>query len=93
MDFRADSAVLLGVELMEDGALRLRAVETGGKADTVTLTLPFAIQSAQLTDMQGNPTGNVKTEGGTAVFSIDPWRMEEAIIHPEQNETVCFPIR
>ena len=83
MQFRADSAVLSGVELTEDGALRVRAVETGGKEDTVTLTLPFAVQSARLSDMKGNQTGEAKAEGRTVTFDLGPWRIQEALILPK----------
>ena len=83
LGFRAESAVLSGVELTEEKALRVRVVETGGKEDTVTLTLPFDVQSAKLTDMKGNATGDIKIEGRAAVFSIGPWRIEEALIIPQ----------
>ena len=81
--FRAESAVLSCVELTEDGALRVRAVETAGRQDTVTLTLPFAVQSARLADMKGDETGKAQAEGSTVTFAIAPWRIEEIIIQPQ----------
>ena len=82
MGFQAESAVLSSVELTEEGALRIRAVETGGREDTVTLALPFTPRSARLTDMKGNAAGAVQIDGRTARFSIGPWRIEEAVIDP-----------
>ena len=83
LDFRAESAVLTGVELTEEGALRVRAAEIGGREDTVALTLPFDVRSARLTDMKGNIIGDIRTEGRTASFSIGPWRLAEAVLLPE----------
>ncbi len=83
LSFRAENAVLSGAELTEEGALRVRAVEIEGKEGAVTLTLPFAIRSARLTDMKGNTTGSVQIDGRTASFAIGPWRVEEALILPE----------
>ena len=83
MNFRAESAVLSSVELTEKGALRVRVVETGGREDTVSLTLPFAVQSAHLTDMKGNVTGDAKTDGHTVTFSVGPWRIDETLIIPQ----------
>ena len=83
LDFRAESAVLSSVELTKDGALQVRVVETGGKEDAVSLTLPFAVRSAYLSDMKGNQTGKAWVEGRTVTCHIGPWRIEEAIILPE----------
>ena len=83
MNFRAESAVLSCVELTEEGALRVRIVETGGREDTVSLTLPFAVRSAHLSDMKGNHTGEAKAEDHTVTFHIGPWRIEEALILPK----------
>lgn len=81
--FQAESAVLSCVELTEEGALRVRAVETAGRQDTVTLTLPFAVQSARLANMKGNQTGEAKAEGRTVTFTVSPWHIQEALIFPE----------
>lgn len=86
MQFRAESAALSGVELTEDGKLRVRTVETGGKNDTVTLILPFAVKAALLTDMKGNEAGKARAEGegSTVTFDIGPWRIQEALIFPKE---------
>ncbi len=82
MDFRAQSAVLSGVELTEEGSLRVRVIETAGKRDTVALTLPFEARAARLTDMKDHIIGEVKTEGRAAAFTMEPWTIVNAVIDP-----------
>ncbi len=75
--FDAKTTVLTGVSLLDSGELSVRVNELCGSEDNVTLTLPFEISSARLTDMKGNVLGEAKVNAKTASFNINPYKLAE----------------
>jgi alpha-mannosidase len=71
----ASSTVLSSIGLSVDGALLVRVYETAGKRDSVTLTVPSAIRTAELVDLEGNPAAALAPTGNTVQFDILPWKI------------------
>jgi alpha-mannosidase len=71
----ASSTVVSSTCLAAGGALLVRVYETAGKKDSVTLTVPSAIRTAELVDLNGNPAGTLTPKGNTLRFDILPWKI------------------
>ncbi|MDR2376424.1 MAG: hypothetical protein LBD96_08305, partial [Treponema sp.] len=71
----ASSTVLSSTGLAGDDALLIRVYETAGKKDSVTLTVPSAIKTAELVDLDGNPLGVLTPEGKAVHFDMLPWKI------------------
>jgi alpha-mannosidase len=81
---RLDSAstVLSSTGLGAGGELLVRVYETAGKKDSVTLTAPSVIKSAELVDLDGNPLGVLTPRGAALSFDILPWKIVTVKITP-----------
>ncbi|MDR2135573.1 MAG: hypothetical protein LBO76_03055, partial [Treponema sp.] len=52
-----------------------RLYETAGSADSVTLTVPRAIKSAELVDLDGKALGALSPRDNAVSFDILPWKI------------------
>ncbi len=77
MVFESRRTVLSSLAQKEDGSFALRAFETVGKGDTVTVKLPRPVEKACLTDLEGNEIGAVTVDGSAVCFGIGPYRIAE----------------
>jgi len=70
LDLCAETSVLSSVGLTCDGSLLVRVYETCGKADNVTVSLPFVAKAANLVDLDENVLGAAKISGTSVSFPI-----------------------
>ncbi len=75
MGFESRRTVLSALAMKEDGTYTLRAFETVGKGDTVTVKLPHAVEKALVTDLEGNEIGKATVDGEAVTFDIAPYRI------------------
>jgi alpha-mannosidase len=71
----AASTVLSSTGLTAEGALLVRVYETAGKKDSLTLTAPSAIRSAELVDLDGKVLRALEPRGRAVSFEIAPWKI------------------
>ncbi|MDR3147679.1 MAG: hypothetical protein LBU00_04795 [Treponema sp.] len=71
----ASSTVLSSTGLCADGALLVRVYETAGQEDSVTLTAPSAIKTAELVDLDEKALGALTPKGNTVSFGLLPWKI------------------
>jgi hypothetical protein len=71
----AASTVLSSTGLTGDGALLVRVYETAGKKDSVTLTAPSAIRTAELVDLDGKTIRPLEPRGSAVSFEIAAWKI------------------
>jgi alpha-mannosidase len=71
----AASTVLSSTGLSADGALLVRVYETAGSGDSVTLTVPRPIKSAELVDLDGKALGALSPRDNAVSFDILPWKI------------------
>ena len=81
LGFAAQTSVITSVSLDENKALCVRVNELAGSKDEITLTLPFAVDSAVLTDLDGRvENARVTVENGKVTFSVLPYKLAEVRI-------------
>ncbi|MDR1024769.1 MAG: hypothetical protein LBL56_03510 [Treponema sp.] len=71
----AASTVLSSTGLSAEGALLVRVYETSGKKDSVTLTAPSTIRSAELVDLDGKVIRPLEPRGNAVCFEIAAWKI------------------
>jgi hypothetical protein len=69
-ELSANSTVLSSVGLTRDGSLLARVYETCGKADNVSIKLPFNPSTAKLVDLDENVLGDAAINGGEVTFPV-----------------------
>ncbi len=79
LGFDAATAILTGISVTEKDGLWVRCYEATGKADQVTVTLPFIPGKAFLSDLDGNPVGEVTQSGNVVQFTIGAYRIAQLI--------------
>ena len=70
LEMAAATSVFSSAGATGDGALLVRVYETCGKADSVTIKLPFEPKKAVLVDLGENVTGVADIQGRNVVFPI-----------------------
>ena len=83
MEYRAQTALLSGVELNDKGELCVRVYETQGRPDKVRLILPFDIAAARLTDMKGRETGEAEIDGRQVAFEVPAFGIVQLCATPK----------
>ncbi len=74
---KAEHCVLTSVQMSKDDALLVRLYEAEGRAEDVTITLPFAPVSAVLTNLNEEVLGAARVEGNEVTFRAKAHRITQ----------------
>ena len=72
-DMQAEHCVLTSVQMSRDDALLVRLYEAEGRAEEVTLSLPFEPTGAVLTNLNEEPVGKAEADGKKVIFRAEPY--------------------
>ena len=81
LGFEAAHSVLTSARIAEDGALALRLYEAGGEADRVSVTAPFPVARACLTDLNGAALAEAAVDGASVRFDVGAHRIAEVRLY------------
>ena len=78
----SSNVLLTGVESTEDGRILVRVCETEGKPAQVTLSVPFPVREACLTDMRLTQTGTAEVSDAGITFTAPAHSITQLLMTP-----------